>query len=217
MVQLAQIETLDNGNTSWRSGQEEPPRAAPGTFNVTQSDHHGFIRIAANQQHLKHDDGTLVPAAWACGIATATGQFNAGQITEEGLDGLKRWACCSSALTTTPLETMGTRGSAATTRTAAAGSTNSSNGASSRHSHQLEHLVSLVYLWALPLLPAGGDSHRRRDKVQSCPAFRGIRSPAPLRQGATAGQATFALKRYGWAGHLRQGATAGQAFLRGFR
>jgi len=87
--------------------KEGTAEGRPGTFNVTTSDHHGFVRIAPNQRYLKHDDGT---AFYGVGLwyNDSYEQFNAGQITEEGLDGLKRLGGNFISFFHTPLETMGT-------------------------------------------------------------------------------------------------------------
>lgn len=87
--------------------KEGTAEGRPGTFNVTGSDHHGFIRIAPNQRYLKHADGTPF---YGIGLwyNDSYEQFNEGRITESGLDRLQSLGANFISFFHTPLETMGT-------------------------------------------------------------------------------------------------------------
>jgi len=78
-----------------------------GTFEAEDSSHHGFITIAPNQRYLRYDDGT---SFYGVGLwyNDSYEQFNAGRITEEGLDNLKERGANFISFFPTPLETMGT-------------------------------------------------------------------------------------------------------------
>ncbi|MHC4581339.1 MAG: DUF5060 domain-containing protein [Planctomycetota bacterium] len=77
-----------------------------GSFTAVDSSHHGFIRIAPNRRYLKHDDGT---SFYGVGLwyNDSYELFNAGRITEDGLDNLKRRGANFISFFPTPLETMG--------------------------------------------------------------------------------------------------------------
>jgi len=107
MVRFAPTETGQWKYVVKVKDKEGTAQGQPGTFNVTPSEHHGFIRIAPNQRYLKHDDGT---AFYGVGLwyNDSYEQFNAGQITEGGLDRLKRLGGNFISFIHTPLETMGT-------------------------------------------------------------------------------------------------------------
>jgi len=77
------------------------------TFSVTESAHHGFVRIAPNQRYLVYSDGT---SFYGVGLwyNDSYELFNRGQITEAGLDRLQQLGCNFISFFPTPLETMGT-------------------------------------------------------------------------------------------------------------
>ncbi|MHC4207213.1 MAG: DUF5060 domain-containing protein, partial [Planctomycetota bacterium] len=79
----------------------------PGTFEAVDSSHHGFIKIAPNQRYLRFDDGTTF---YGVGLwyNDSYEQFNAGRITEDGLDNLRERGANFISFFPTPLETMGT-------------------------------------------------------------------------------------------------------------
>jgi len=74
---------------------------------VAASEHRGFVRLAGNQRYFRFDDGTPF---YGVGLWYNDGyeQFDHGQITEEGLDGLVRQGANFISFFHTPLETMGT-------------------------------------------------------------------------------------------------------------
>ncbi len=78
----------------------------PGTFSVTSSSHHGFIRIAPNQRYLQYSDGA---SYYGVGLwyNDAYELFNTGAITQVGLDDLKKRGANFISFFPTPLETMG--------------------------------------------------------------------------------------------------------------
>jgi hypothetical protein len=82
-------------------------RSKTGTFSAENSPHHGFIRIAPNQRHLRYDDGT---SFYGVGMwyNDSYEQFNEGRISEDGLDNLKRRGANFISFFPSPLETMGT-------------------------------------------------------------------------------------------------------------
>ena len=67
-------------------GRDSPGPA--GQFTVTDSSHHGFVRIAPNQRYLIYNDGT---SFYGVGMwyNDSYELFNGGEITEQDLDGLK--------------------------------------------------------------------------------------------------------------------------------
>ena len=77
------------------------------TFEAEDSSHHGFIKIAPNQRYLQYDDGATF---YGVGLwyNDSYEQFNAGRITEDGLDNLKERGANFISFFPTPLETMGT-------------------------------------------------------------------------------------------------------------
>jgi len=82
---------------------ESKPREVP----VTDSKHHGFLRLAENKRYLQYTDGSPF---YGVGMWYNDGyeQFNRGLITEEGLDQLKRHGANFISFYHSPLETMGT-------------------------------------------------------------------------------------------------------------
>jgi hypothetical protein len=76
------------------------------TFTTVDSAHHGFIRIAANQRYLVHDDGA---SFYGVGLwyNDSYELFNQGAITEQNLDRLTALGVNFISFFHTPLETMG--------------------------------------------------------------------------------------------------------------
>jgi hypothetical protein len=74
---------------------------------VGASEHKGFIGLAPNQRFLRYGDGSPF---YGVGLWYNDGYelFNRGQITEEGLDNLKRHGANFISFFHSPLETMGT-------------------------------------------------------------------------------------------------------------
>jgi hypothetical protein len=87
--------------------REGSAQGRSGTFTVTDSPHHGFVRIAPNQRYLKYDDGT---SFYGVGLwyNDSYELFNGGEITEIDLDRLKELGVNFISFFHTPLETMGT-------------------------------------------------------------------------------------------------------------
>jgi len=97
---------------TWRyvvtvTDSEGTASSRPGTFTATSSAHHGFVKIAPNQRYLKYDDGA---SYYGVGLwyNDAYELFNEGQITEDGLDNLKKRGANFISFFPDPLETMGT-------------------------------------------------------------------------------------------------------------
>ena len=89
------------------TGREGATSSRAGYFNVVDSAHHGFVRIAPNKRYLRYDDGT---SFYGVGLwyNDSYGLFGEGRITEEGLDNLDRRGVNFISFFPTPLETMGT-------------------------------------------------------------------------------------------------------------
>jgi len=87
--------------------REGAAQGRAGTFTVTDSAHHGFVRIAPNQRYLKYDDGT---SFYGVGLwyNDSYELYNEGQIAEQDLDRLKELGVNFISFFHTPLETMGT-------------------------------------------------------------------------------------------------------------
>jgi Domain of unknown function (DUF5060) len=79
----------------------------PQGFTVTESRHHGFVGLAANKRYLQYSDGS---SFYGIGMwyNDRYDLFNRGQITEAGLDDLKRHGANFICFYGSPLETMGT-------------------------------------------------------------------------------------------------------------
>lgn len=78
-----------------------------GRFSVTDSPRHGFLKIAPNRRYLEYNDGT---SFYGIGMwyNDSYEEFGRGQITEAGLDELKKYGAGFISFFPTPLETMGT-------------------------------------------------------------------------------------------------------------
>ncbi|MHC4518407.1 MAG: DUF5060 domain-containing protein, partial [Planctomycetota bacterium] len=107
MVRFAPTEKGTWKYTVRVTDQEGTAQSKARTFTAVDSSHHGFVRIAPNQRYLVHDDGT---SFYGVGLwyNDSYEQFNAGRITEEGLDRLQQLGVNFISFFPTPLETMGT-------------------------------------------------------------------------------------------------------------
>jgi len=106
---MARFTPTEKGD--WRyvvtvTDSEGTARSRAGGFTTVDSAHHGFIRIAPNERYLRHDDGV---SFYGVGLwyNDSYESFNAGRITEDGLDNLKRRGANFISFFPTPLETMG--------------------------------------------------------------------------------------------------------------
>ncbi|MHC4144317.1 MAG: DUF5060 domain-containing protein [Planctomycetota bacterium] len=96
---------------SWRyvvtvTDSEGTASSRVGRFTAVDSPHHGFVRIAPNGRYLRHDDGA---SFYGVGLwyNDSYESFDAGRITEVGLDNLKKRGANFISFFPTPLETMG--------------------------------------------------------------------------------------------------------------
>ncbi len=96
---------------AWRyvvtvTDSEGTAKSREGGFTAVDSPHHGFVKIAPNQRYLRYDDGT---SYYGVGLwyNDSYEQFNNGEITEAGLDDLKKRGANFISFFPTPLETMG--------------------------------------------------------------------------------------------------------------
>jgi hypothetical protein len=87
--------------------REGAAESKPGEIPVVDSKHHGFVRVADNRRYLQYSDGRPF---YGVGMwyNDAYELFGGGQITEEGLDLLKRQGANFISFFHSPLETMGT-------------------------------------------------------------------------------------------------------------
>lgn len=97
---------------TWRSvvrvrDREGTAESRPREFEVVSSRHRGFLEIAPNRRYLRFNDGS---SFYGVGLWYNDGyeQFGRGQITEQGLDELKRHGANFISFFHSPLETMGT-------------------------------------------------------------------------------------------------------------
>ncbi len=109
---LWMVRFTPNEAGTWRAvvkvrAREGTAESKPREITVTPGDHHGFLHIAPNQRYFQFDDGSPF---YGVGLWYNDGyeQFDKGQITEEGLDGLKKLGANFISFYHSPLETMGT-------------------------------------------------------------------------------------------------------------
>jgi hypothetical protein len=86
---------------------EGTAESKPAGFQVTESQHPGFVRIAANKRYLQYSNGSPFYGVGLWYLYNF-GQFGVNSISEEGLDTLKEHGVNFISFFNTPLETMGT-------------------------------------------------------------------------------------------------------------
>jgi len=87
--------------------REGTAESKTGKFSVVAGSSRGFVNIAKNQRYLQNSDGS---SFYGVGLWYNDGSdaFDAGSITEEGLDGLRQRGVNFISFYSSPLETMGT-------------------------------------------------------------------------------------------------------------
>jgi hypothetical protein len=109
---LFMVRFAPNETGAWRyvvkvRDREGTAQSKPGEIPVVDSKHRGFVGIAGNRRYLQYTDGS---SFYGVGLWYNDGYelFGGGQVTEEGLDLLKRQGANFISFYHSPLETMGT-------------------------------------------------------------------------------------------------------------